>query len=209
MEKSEILELDIKRLLAVLWRKSWLVALFGVVCAVAVLLGTWLFAEPNYEASVMLSMSNRPLHEENAGLTLSDITASQSLAETAIVILNTRQSMQEIMAQAGVDYTLKEMKKMVSAEVVNGTQILEVVVTGPDPREAERIAKAVGEVLPGRMAALAEGVSAKVVDAPVLPQKPSSPSYILNTLVGLLLGITLSVSNFILRELYGTPGGKS
>jgi capsular exopolysaccharide synthesis family protein len=77
-----------------------------------------------------------------------------------------------------------------------------VVVTSSDPYEANRIATAIEVLLPDRISNIIEGTSAKVVDSPVVPTTPSSPSYTKNTILGFLVGFLLSVAFILLREIF-------
>ena len=56
--------------------------------------------------------------------------------------------------------------------------------------------------MPKRIATIIEGSSAKVVDTPRVASKPSSPSYVSNTIVGFLIGFLISVAVIALRELF-------
>ena len=131
-----------------------------------------------------------------------DLSTSRNLVESYIVILNTRESLNDVIDYAGVNLTYKDVREMISAAAVNETEIFEVVVTSPDPAEAEKIANAIAYILPKRISSIIEGTSAKVVDAAVVPVKPSSPSYTKNTVIGFLLGFVLAVGMIALQEIF-------
>jgi len=76
------------------------------------------------------------------------------------------------------------------------------VVTSSDPQEAENIASAIAYILPKRISSIIEGTSAKVVDAAVLPSKPSSPNYTINVILGFALGLVVSAGIIVLRQLF-------
>ena len=131
-----------------------------------------------------------------------DLVTSRSLVDSYIVILNTKESLNDVIDYAGVDRTYEEVTQMISAEAVNETEIFEVAVTGTDPQEAEKIANAIAYILPKRISSIIEGTSAKVVEAAIVPVKPISPSYLKNTLIGFLLGFFATVLIIALRELF-------
>ena len=103
---------------------------------------------------------------------------------------------------AGVDMSCEDLQDMITAESVNGTEIFRVTVTSPDPLEAERIANAIGQILPNRIKTIIEGTSAKIVESAIVAAKPSSPSYAGNTVLGFLVGLVLCISVIVLRELF-------
>ena len=204
IDRNEEIEIDIQRLFSILWDKLWLILVAAVTGALATFLVTFFMITPKYESSAMFYVNNNSLSVGDASFSISssDITASKSLVDSYIVILQTRETLNDVMDYAGVDYSYESIKKMLSASAVNSTEIFEVVVTSPDPFEAERIATAIAYILPKRISSIIEGTSAKVVDAAVVAAQPSSPSYVVNTLTGFLIGFVMAVSVLILRELF-------
>ena len=205
MNSEDMVEVSIKRLLDAVLHRVWIVGMASVLGALIVLLGTLFLITPKYESSAMFYVNNNAISVGDMSLssiTSSDITASRNLVNSYVVILNTRESLNDVIDYAGVDLTYKDLKKMISAASVEETEIFEVVVTSTDPQEAEKLASAIAYILPKRISSIIEGTSAKVVDAAVVPSKPSSPSYTMNTVLGFALGLVMSVGIIVLRELF-------
>ena len=110
----------------------------------------------------------------------------------------------DVLDYSSASYTPSQLRKMISANAVNGTEIFSVTVTSPDPVEAERLASAIAYILPKRIATIIDGTSARVADAAVIPSSPSSPSYINNTITGFLLGTLIACSIVVLRVIFDT-----
>lgn len=203
INSSEEIEIDLRRVFGALTSKAWLIGLVAIVCAAAAFFGTLFFVTPKYTASAMFYVNNSSLSLGEASLSISsaDISASRGLVKSYIVILNTRESLNDVIDYAGVDRTYSQLKGMISAAAVDSTEIFQVVVTSPDPEEAEKIADAIAYILPKRISSIIEGTSAKVVDAAVLPVSPSSPSYTKNTMLGFAIGLAAAVIWIVLREL--------
>lgn len=194
--------INIKRLLAALWRRAWLVVLSAILFAALIFMGTYFLVTPLYQASAMFYVNNGSVSVGDSGVRISsgDINASKSLVETYIVILNTRETLNEVNGYAGTNYGYSTLRDMIEAEAVNETEIFRVVVTSPNPDEAERIANAIVAVLPERISNIVEGSLAKVVDPAVRPTGPSSPSYINNILLSFLLGAVFGAGLIIVQE---------
>ena len=203
LQQNDEIEIDLQRLIGALLSKAWLIGLVAVVCAVVTFLGTFFFITPEYQSAAMFYVNNSSVSLGDASLSISsaDISASKSLVNSYIVILNTRESLNDVIDYAGVDRTYGQVKKMISAAAVNSTEIFQVVVTSTDPQEAEQIADAIAYILPKRIASIIEGTSAKVVDSAVLPSRPSSPSYTKNTMLGFLVGLVMMAALIVIREL--------
>lgn len=203
LEKNDEIEIDLQRLFAAILNKVWLVGLVAVICAVLTWLVTFFFVTPQYQSSVMFYVNNssQTQSETSASISSGDISASRGLVKSYIVILNTRESLIDVIEYADVDRSVSEVKGMISAEAVDSTEIFRVVVTSPDPEEAEKIAAAIADVLPRRITSIIEGTSAKVVDSAAYEAKLSSPNYTKNVMIGFLVGLVLMVVLIVLREL--------
>lgn len=197
---------SLQRLVSALLNKAWMIGFVSVLCAVLTFAGTFLFITPKYESSAMFYVNNSNLSLGDASVSISsgDLSTSRNLVDSYIVILNTRETLVDVIDYAGVAYTYKELREMITATAVNETEIFQVTVTSTSPQEAERIANAIAYILPKRIGTIIDGTSARVADAAVVPSGPSSPSYTVNTLVGFLLGFILAVGFVALREIFDT-----
>lgn len=206
LQKSEEIEIDLGRVFRSVVKRAWLVAVVAVLCGALALAGTLLLIKPKYEASVKLYVNNNSVSTGSTSGSLSsgDLTTSRNLVDSYIVILMTRETLNDVIDYAGVDVTYSVLKDMISAEAVDGTEIFDITVTSENAQEAEKLANAVAYVLPPRIASIIEGTSAKVFEAAVVPTSPSSPSYSKNTILGFLLGFLLMVVILVLREVFNT-----
>ena len=200
---NDEIEIDLSRLFGALIKKSWLIGIVAVVFAVEAFFGTLLFITPTYQSSAMFYVNNNSLSLGEASLSISsaDISASRGLVKSYIVILNTRESLNDVIDYSGVNRTYSQLKGMISAGAVDSTEIFRVVVTSPDPAEAEKIADAIAYILPKRISSIIEGTSAKVVDSAVLPTRASAPNYTKNTMLGFVIGLALAAALVVLQEL--------
>ena len=205
MEKHDEIEIDLSRLIAALTEKAWLLGLAAILCAVLAFVGTFFFITPQYQSTAMFYVNNSSISSLSeaalSSISSADISASRGLVKTYIVILNTRETMNDVIDYADLDRTYSELKTMISAESVDSTEVFKVVVTSPDPKEAEQIANAIAYILPNRIKDIIDGTSAKVVEHAVEAARPSSPSYTKNTMIGFLAGFVLMAMVVVLQEL--------
>ena len=205
-DKIDELEIDLVRICRAVIKKVWLVAVIAVLCAVLTFTGIHFFVTPEYQSTAMfyVNNSNLSLGEATLSMTSGDLSTSRGLVESYIVILNTRETMVDVLDYCGAPYTSSQLQSMISASSVNGTEIFKVTVTSTDPQEAERIASAISYILPKRIATIIDGTSARVADAPIISSRPSSPNYVNNTMIGFLVGAALAVVIIGLREIFDT-----
>ena len=205
MEKHDEVEIDLSRLMKALVDKAWLMGIVAVLCAVLTFVGTFFFVTPQYQSTAMFYVNNSSLSSLGEAalnsISSADISASRGLVKTYIVILKTRETLNDVIDYTGVDRTYSQLKGMITAESVDSTEVFKVVVTSPDPQEAEEIANAIAYILPNRIKEIIDGTSAKVVESAVAASRPSSPNYTKNTMIGFLAGLLLMAAIVILREL--------
>lgn len=204
IENKEEIEIDLQQLFGALLKKAWLIGLLSVICAVLVFLGTFFLVAPKYQSSVMFYVNNSSLSlgDASVNITSSDISASRGLVKSYIVILETRETLTEVIDYAGVDRTYGEIRSMIEADSVDSTEIFKVIVTSTDPKEAEKIATAIAAVLPDRIDSIVDGTSSKVVEAAVVATNPSSPSYTKNAMIGFVFGLLAVSAIIILKEMF-------
>lgn len=198
---NEAVELNIGRILKLLLGKWWLVVLCTIVTAGACFGVSKYLLKPKYEASVMIYINNLSFAEDNR-LSYSDLDASKSLVDTYVVLLDTRQMLDQLISQAGVDLTAGQVERMISTTTVDRTGMLKVKVTGDDPETVYRLAQAVGTVFPRQVEKILMGSAASLAEPARLPYRPSSPNVKRNTVSGALCGFVLACSLIILRSIF-------
>lgn len=197
-------EIDLNRVFGALKQKLWLIILAALLAASGAFGCAKYLVTPMYQAKAVFYVNNSTLslNESLLSITSADITASRGLVESYIAILNTRESMNKILEEAGSLRTPEELEEMMEASAVNATELFQVIVESSDPMEAETLADAVAAVLPRRIASIVEGSSAKVVDAAILPSKPSSPDIPKWSLIGGAAGFGLAFLMVALRAVF-------
>ena len=199
-----VVVVDMKRMWRAICKRIPLIIVATLLGGILSFLGTKFLITPKYEAAAMFYVNNSGLSlgDVEVDISSSDISASRSLVESYIVILNTRTTLEGVIDYAEVDYTYTQLQGMITAEAVNSTEIFKVVVTSHDPQEAADIANAVSVILPKRIQENIDGTHPKVVDGAIVPTSSSYPVYSTNVLLGLLIGLILSVGVTALVEFF-------
>ena len=199
-------EIDLKRLFDAVWHRAWVILVVSILCAVLAGVGTEILIPKQYQASAKFYVNNNALSIGGVGISSSDLSASQELVDTYIVILNTRDTLEEVIRQAGLDqegWSYSKIKPMISAAAVNNTEIFEVVVTSEDRDLSLLIAETIVDVLPVMVSNTIESAtSVKPVEHPVRAGYHSYPSPAQNTILGMVIGLVLMVAFVVLREIF-------
>ncbi len=192
---TEYYTIDILHILKTLWRRAWLIALAGLMAAVAGFSIAAFAIAPTYSSSIMLYVNNSSFSLGNTSFSISssEITAAQSLVKTYGEILSNRTTLERVIEKAGVSYTYRELYRMIKSEPSNETEIMRVTVTSENPYEAAKIANCIAEVLPVRISEIIDGASMEVVDSAIPELGKVAPSITKYTAVGMILGVLFSV----------------
>src|SRR5215207_6068597 len=113
--------------------------------------------------------------------------------------------------ELGLPVTGVELARSVEAKSQVNTIIIEIAATDPSPRQAAKIANAVGERLAKTAAGLSpkredgtEAMRATTLAVAEVPTSPSSPNIPRNLGIGLLVGLLLGTGSAVLRQLLDT-----
>ena len=200
-KQSEFFEIDLRQIFLALWSRAWIIILVGVLVAALALSYALFFVTPTYSASIQLYVNN---NYESPGFSSSQLTAAQSLADTYMVILESRTVLQKVAEQTDLGYTYGQLKNMVSAASVNETEIFKVTVVSTNYKHATQIANSVAQILPEQISAVVYGSTVSVVDYAVENPNPIGPDYANYMVAGALMGVLFTAAIVVLLELQNT-----
>lgn len=201
--KDGEIEIDLLQLFRALWRNALVIILVALILGGVAFGGTYLFISPKYEATAKLYVNNSAISLGNTSVSISsgELTAAQTLVKTYIEILKSRTTMNEVIDESSVTYTVEQLQEMIHASEIAGTGIFGITVESESPMEAELIANTIARVLPDRISDIVEGSSVRIVDYAIVPAHRSSPSYLKNTAIGALAGVVLVAGIICLKEI--------
>ena len=183
-------ELDLLHILQILWSKIILIMVLTASGGVIAWAITWFFISPQYTARVSMYVYNNQSRQE---ATINDINMSVKLVSTYIVILKSDTVLIEVASQSGLGYTMGQLKNMISASPVGGTEIFEVKVTSKNPEHARIIATTIAEIAPKEIMRVVKAGSVEIIDQAQQNPPKTTPNNTTNTLIGVFMGFVLAV----------------
>ncbi len=205
MKNNQDYEIDLLKLIRVLWSKAIVIAFVSVLVGTLVFGITFLFITPTYEATASIYVNNSSISLGAARLAIStsELTASNALVNTYIYILQSRTTLEDVISRASLPYTYIELKKMLEVEPVTNTAAFNVTVVSNSPTESELIANTIAAVLPERINEIVDGSNVRIVDYAIVPSSRSGPSFAKNTIIGFLIGGFLAVAIITIKFIIG------
>lgn len=202
-EENDYIEIDLVRLLSALWRHFWIILLSMVIFGAAGFGYANYLITPLYQSDVQMYVNNADISVGSTSIKFSqgDLLAAQGLVDTYIVILNSRPMLDDVIDELELPYSYEQLKDMIAAEAVNGTEVFQITVTDADRKEAKEIANKIAELLPEHISQVVDGSSVRVVQYAVLAGGPCSPSVMKYLCLGIALGFLISAGIIVLRVL--------
>ena len=201
--KDGVIEIDLMQMFRAILNRLWVVILAAVLGGTIAFGYTTFFIPYTYESSALVYVNNQALSVGSAKLSISssELTASQNLVNTYIVILTSRNTLNDVISEAGLNMSYDSLKDKIKAAAENNTEVFKITVTDTDPLRAELIVNTICKVLPDKIADIVEGSSARIVDYGVVPGQRSAPSRTKNTLIGVIIAVVLACAVIVVAEL--------
>lgn len=199
---DEYKEISLNRLFACIFKKLWIVAITVIIFGAAAFFITKFAITPQYSATIRLFANNKT--EDTSLLTSSDVSASKSLVSTYITIIKSNSVVETIAEESGLEYSAEQIKNMISAQAVNGTEVFDVSVTGAVPEDCAVIANEIAELAPDKVSAIVNGSSVKVIDRAKVPTQSISPNFPKKVAIACLLGFVISCAAVSVAYVFDT-----
>ena len=181
-------EIDLLKLIAAYLRKWWLIVIFGLAgAAIALAISVYMIV-PQYRASITVYVNNYKNSSIQEYVSSGDLSTAQQLVNTYTNMLKSDTVLEKVIGSTGYDYTAAELRKFISTQQVDDTELFKVFVTHTSPGAATEIANAIACTAPEVIEYFVEGSSTKIIDYAKMPTSRCSPSYMKNTVIGALLG---------------------
>lgn len=178
--RNGVVSVDLIWLFRVLWENALAIILAALVAATAGFAYAWFLVTPKYEAvaSMYVNNSSFSLGSTTFSISSSEISASNSLVNSYVFLLQSRETLEEVIADTGISYSYEELiEKVIKTKAVPNTPAFYVTVSSSSPQEAELIANSIARILPERISEIIDGASMRIVDHAIIPARRASPSY--------------------------------
>ena len=198
LQDNTDIEIDVLELFHVLLNKFWIILLAGIIAGLAFIGGTILFITPQYESTTKMYVLSK---QDNNTLTQQDMQTSLSLTKDYAELIKSRTVTEGVIAQLNLDLTHEELLKKMAVDSATDTRILSITVTDADPYEACKIANAIRDVAANHIKNVMDIDAVNVVETANIPDQQSSPCISKNGIIGVLLGVLLSVAIILIAYI--------
>lgn len=196
--------LTIKDILLVLKAKiKWIIisTILGIILAGVY---TYLWVKPVYSSTASLYVINSQRISEN--ITTGELSASQRLVKTYIVVLKSNTTMQQVsekLENVGYSLSSDEIINMISCASISDTEAFSITANSTDPELARTVVTIILQVLPDEIMRVVDAGGVKIIDDATYPQDPYYPvsKYLL---IGAVAGMSLAIALILLNAVFDT-----
>ena len=195
---SEEIEIDLLELMGFFYRRLVFIILGFLTGAVIAGLFTYYLITPKYTATSKMYMVSS---SSQSVVNLADLNIGQSLSSDYVELIKTRPIIESVIEEQGLPYSYSQVLSMLQMQVISGTRIIAIKVTGPNPEEAMNIANALAEKGVSELPKLMETPQPHIAEYAIIPVNPSYPRFSRNIMVGALLGMIIILGILTIRFL--------
>lgn len=189
---TETVEIDLREIAKTLLKRAWLIVLCAVILGAVFLVYTVNFVQPLYQSKLSFYVSNTTSASDSGGVASTDLAVALRLVNSYIEILEENVVLDQVAAKLNNQVTSAQLRSMITAAVKEDTEIFTVTVTSPNPQLSADIANTLAVVAPDIISDVTSGGSAKAIGTAKVPTARSSPNYITNTMLGVVVGAVLA-----------------
>lgn len=184
-------ELDLWRLILIFKKRFLFISIIFIFSGCLSFLISKYLVTPLYTATASLYVYSNT-NRIQGQITSSDLTASQELVNTYIIVIKSDTVIEKVIAKLNLSMSPDDLRKILTAGAIDGTEAFEISVKYNDPHMAQLIVNTIVEIAPNDIIRVVQAGGAEVIDYAKVSLKPSSPNIILNTVLGALSGFVLA-----------------
>lgn len=195
-------EISLKDLFKTFKNGFWVIIVTAIVAAVIAYGYTSIFIPKSYTSEVKFYVDTTN-SGEGAQSELSARTLAYQLVSTYIEMLDTNNFYEGLSDDLDNKYSSSQLSKTVSFNYDQNakTELFSARVNAASATEAKVIADSVAEVAPHIISDIrSDSAELKIVDKPQIPDKPSSPNVLRNTLIAFAAGFAIALIYVFARE---------
>jgi capsular polysaccharide biosynthesis protein len=182
--------MGLKEILAVVWRRAWLIAIVVVTSCMATGLASYYLMNPIYEASTKLIVNKSSELDGVGNIAWDDLTVNIQLIATYKELILTKAIMDEVLLKnPDIGLTSEELVSKVNVSSVNETQVMTVVVKDGSYERAALIVNEVSHVFQAKVIEIMKVDNVTILNEASLTTVPFpiSPNPVMNIIISLIV----------------------
>ena len=190
-------EITIQKIIQEMLKRWWLVATCVILCGVMFFGYSRFFITEMYTSRASIYVDSKATQvvetSENKTANLVELTTAEMLVDTYIEILSSNTFCALIKEKLNSPYSTAAIKNMITYSRVEETGVVHISVQAPTQKDAYEICAAVLIYANKQIEDVMQVGSVRTIDNATMPRNPSYPSDSKNALIGVIVGLFLSL----------------
>ncbi len=187
-------EINIKDLFTLFWNKKVEIVLITLFFMMAGVIYSYFFVTPEYTASTTLVLVQTSSKADSSGITSTDITINSKLVGTYSELIKTNAILGKVVDNLGIDKSeIATIKKKISVNSVEDTEVIKINVKNTDPNKATKIANEIATVFSEKIVEIYNISNIYLLDRAETPTTPSNINHTRDIIIFAFAGVVLSL----------------
>jgi Capsular polysaccharide biosynthesis protein len=188
---NDAFEIDIKSLIDLILRKFWIIFLASISLALGAFLFSKFVITPTYQSTTKVYILNK--EQQNSAITFNDLQTGTQLTKDYMTLITGRPVLEQVIAQLNLNLKYEQLAGMITVQNPMDTRLLNITVAYKDPFMAKQIADAVRDISSKHIREVMNIEEVNKAEDANIPEDPSSPNILMNTILGGLVGGIIAV----------------
>ena len=166
-----------------------------ILCGTVAYAGTTLLIDKTYSATATVIIVQNNNSNASQAVTYNDVQLSQKLVSTYTQILQSEAIGDSVVANLDLydkyEIDTEKLNKMVEVKAASNTEVMNITATTKDPKLSADIANEMVSVFQKKIYDIMSVENVTVLNSAKIPTKPSGPSALKNTAIGMMIGAVL------------------
>ncbi len=202
-------KIELRDYIEILYSRKRTILVMTLIALVASFVLSFFVLEPEYEASTLLMVKRPAAQQDEPYYEYDDIIINQKLVNTYEKIILSKTVLRKVMANLNINMGIREFRKLVSVNLLEQTEMMEIVVDNGSPQLAANIANNISLVFAQEVSRIMGIQNINVIDAAEVPLEPANPKRALiilfATFMGLIGGMFIAILSDYLDNTIKTP----
>lgn len=198
-EINQDLEINLKELAFLLFKKVWISVIAAVLCAVIGTVYATNYITPMYSSRARLYI----IGSQNTGMfSSSELSAYETLTRDYVNLIRSRTILEGVVEANDLNININQLNSCISVSSPENTRIIDVSVSYSDPLMAKKICDSVCSEVQRRVIERMKSEQITVWDWGNLPAYPSSPNIKKYTMYGAVAGFFIPLVLFSILYIF-------
>ena len=170
---------------------SWII----IAIALAIGIGniyTMLTRVPQYKSSTSLVLVSENNSDSSSTYNTSEQQLNKNLVGTYTEIIKSKTVLENVITNLGLDYSYAKLYEKVSVTAVTNSELIRIVVSDPNPKQATKIANEIASVFVSEVNKFYKLNNVAILDKAEDQANPYNVNYIKDNAIYVLIGLVIS-----------------